>query len=144
MGSLILPSSGLVYLDTAPIIYSVEKHVDYWPLLRPMWAASKAGQIELVSSELVLLETLVGPLKQSDAMLLADYENLLLSTEIRLLSITAIVLRSAAHLRAGINLKTPDAIHAATALSAGCAQLITNDDDLRRLQGIPVVILKDI
>jgi len=29
MGSLTLPSSGAVYVDTAPVIYSLEKHADY-------------------------------------------------------------------------------------------------------------------
>jgi hypothetical protein len=57
----------VVYVDTASVIYSVEKHADYWALLRPLWEASKAGQIEVVSSELILLETLVGPLKHNDA-----------------------------------------------------------------------------
>ena len=63
MGSLILPTSGLVYLDTNPVIYSVEKHPVYWPLLQPLWQAAKAKTIEIVSSDLTLMETLIGPLK---------------------------------------------------------------------------------
>ena len=42
MGSLNLPSSGVVYVDTAPVIYSVEQHPDYLALLDPLWAASDA------------------------------------------------------------------------------------------------------
>ncbi len=41
MGALTVPSAGLVYLDAGPVIYSVEKHPDYWPLLRPLWQAAK-------------------------------------------------------------------------------------------------------
>jgi predicted nucleic acid-binding protein len=141
---LTLPLSGAVYVDTAPVIYSVEKHADYWTLLHPLWAASKAGQIQIVSSELILLETLVGPYKRGDAALANDYEQLLTATEVRLEPITVAILKSAARLRADLNLKTPDAIHAATALATGCAQLITNDDDLRRVPGLPVVLLKDV
>ncbi len=33
MGTLILPASGLVYLDANPLIYTVEKHPVYGPLL---------------------------------------------------------------------------------------------------------------
>lgn len=66
MGTLTLPASGIIYLDTAPIIYSVEKHSDYWPLLRPLWQASSSRQIEIISSDLTLLEILVGPLKKGD------------------------------------------------------------------------------
>jgi predicted nucleic acid-binding protein len=144
MGTLDLPSSGVVYLDTAPIIYSVEKHADYYPMLVPLWAASKSGQIELISSELALLEVLVGPLKHGDVSLVAEYEQLLTSTEVRLIPITTTILRAAARLRAETNLKTPATIHATTALAVGCVQFITNDRDFRRVAGLPVVVLQEV
>lgn len=144
MGSLNLPSTGIIYVDTSPVIYSVEKHADFWPLLRPLWIASKEGQVEIISSELILLETLVGPLKAGDATLARDYERLFASIDVSLLPITANILREAAQLRAATSLKTPDAIHAATALISGCAQFITNDYGLRRVPGLNVVVLKDL
>ncbi len=76
MGSLTIPSSGLVYLDTNPIIYSVEKHPVYWPLLQPFWQAAKGKTSEIVSSDLALMETLIGPLKSGDAALATAYEQL--------------------------------------------------------------------
>lgn len=36
-----------VYFDTAPIIYSVEKHDDYWFLLFPLWQFLKSREIEI-------------------------------------------------------------------------------------------------
>jgi hypothetical protein len=62
VGTLILPASGLVYLDANPIIYTVEKHPIYGPLLQPLWQATQAKTIEVVSSDLTLMESLVGPL----------------------------------------------------------------------------------
>jgi predicted nucleic acid-binding protein len=62
----------------------------------------------------------------------------------RLIPITAGILRAAAQVRAATNLKTPDVIHAATALEVGCAQFITNDADLRRVTGLVVVVLKEV
>ena len=59
MGSLNLPASGIVYVDTSPVIYSIEENSSYSQLLEPLWSALKAGQIMVVSSELILLETLV-------------------------------------------------------------------------------------
>lgn len=144
MGTLTLPASGMVYVDTAPLIYSVEKHPDYWTLLQPMWAASQSGQILLTTSELALLETLTGPLKHGTAALAAAYEHLLTATEIWLQPITANILRQAAQLRAQYNFKTPDAIHAATALASGCLQLITNDAIFRRVPGSNVIVLHEI
>jgi hypothetical protein len=66
VGSLKLPTSGLVYFDSQAVIYSVETHADYWPLLEPVWEAAEAGAFEIVSSGLLLLETLVGPLRSGD------------------------------------------------------------------------------
>ncbi|MBI3301249.1 MAG: PIN domain-containing protein [Deltaproteobacteria bacterium] len=144
MGTLTLPASGLVYVDTQVVIYSVEKHPNYWPLLRPLWAASRAGEIEVISSELALLETLVGPLKNADTGLAASYEQLFTSTEMRLIPITTPILKDAARLRAELNLKTPDSLHAATALAAGCALFLTNDPGFRRVPGLPLAILNDV
>jgi hypothetical protein len=63
LGRLSFPLFAKVYLDTSPIIYSVEKHADYWQLLTPLWQSLKASEIEVYSSGLTLLETLVQPIK---------------------------------------------------------------------------------
>ncbi len=145
MGSLILPASGPVYADAQIFIYSVEKHPTYAPVLRPLWEAVSRGVFEVVSSELTLLETLIGPMKQGDALLEADYENLYLSPGIRLLPITLPILRVGARHRAHLGrLRTPDALHAATAGSCACTLFLTNDAVFRHVPGLPVVILDDV
>ena len=144
MGSLAVPSAGLVYLDTNPIIYSVERHPAYWPLLEPLWQAAKGKTIEIVSSELALMETLVGPLKSGDTALASAYEQLFQQAQTRLLPITQPVLREAAGLRATTRLKTPDAVHAATAGQAGCVLFVTNDVSFRGVVSFPLVILDDL
>ena len=60
------------------VIYSVEQHPDYVALLEPLWAASESGQIQVVSSEMILLETLTGALKRNDPQIIADYERVLI------------------------------------------------------------------
>lgn len=144
MGAISLPPSGVVFLDAAPVIYSVEKHADYWALMQAVWQASQAGQIRVVVSELALLETLVAPLRHADTQLVAAYEQLLTKTEVRMLPITLAVLREAANLRAQLNLKTPDAVHAASALNYGCDLFVTNDPSFRRVPNLKVEILKDL
>lgn len=42
------------------------------------------------------------------------------------------------------NLKTPDALHAATALQAGCALFVTNDVGFRQVASLPLVVLDDL
>ena len=144
MGSLTVPAAGLVYLDTNPIIYSVEKHPVYWPLLQPLWQAAKGKTIEIVSSDLVLMETLIGALKAGDAALVLAYEQLFQQAQTRLLPITHPILREAAQLRATTKLKTPDALHAATARQMGCVLFVTNDIDFRGVVKLPLLILDDL
>jgi predicted nucleic acid-binding protein len=144
MGSLTIPAAGMVYLDTNSIIYSVERHPDYWPLLQPVWRAAQGKTIEVISSDLVLMETLVGPLKSGDTALVNAYEQLFQQAQTRLLPITHPILREAARLRATTKLRTPDALHAATALLSGCVLFVTNDVGFRNITGLPVEILDDL
>jgi len=144
LGQLTFPPSSKVYLDTSPVIYSVEKHADYWRILISLWQSLKSGEIEVVTSELTLLETLVQPIRQNNQILISAYESLLTKTEIELYPITLDILRKSANLRAAENLKTPDAIHAATATTTNCHYLLTNDPAFKRVQNLDVVVLSDL
>jgi predicted nucleic acid-binding protein len=144
MGQLILPSSGVIYIDTPVLIYSIEWNPEYYSLLQPLWLKFQTGEIQIISSELILMEVLVLPLRNNDTFLLNAYEELLLSENMQLLPTSQPVLRQAASLRATTNLKTPDAIHAATALSLNCNQFITNDKGFRNVPGLPAIILSEV
>ncbi|MGK7901054.1 MAG: type II toxin-antitoxin system VapC family toxin [Hormoscilla sp.] len=145
MGQLIIPSSSRVYIDTAVVIYTVENNSDYWSLLQPLWLKFQTGEIDIISSELLLMEVLVRPLRNADTSLIADYEELLLSTEMQLIPISQSILREAASLRASIpNLRTPDAIHVATSFLANCTLFLTNDKKLRNVPNLPITILSEV
>lgn len=144
MGSLNIPQSSLVYVDTSVVIYSVEKFPNYSPLLEPLWLSLSSGNIQMFSSELILMETLVVPLRNSDTTLINAYEQLLLSSEMQLIPIGQSILREAANLRATTSLRTPDAIHAATALSINCTLFLTNDKNFRNIPNLPVVVLSEV
>ena len=144
MGRLTLPSTGPVYLDASGFIYSVERIEPYRTLLEPMWLQAQAGQFSIVSSDLVVLETLVKPLREGDTVVELLFRSLFEASEVRLIPATRPLWEEAARLRAETGLKTPDALHAAAALHAGCTIFITNDDDFRRLKELPVVILDDL
>jgi predicted nucleic acid-binding protein len=145
MGPLTLPPSGTVYADAQVFIYTVERHPAYEPVLRPLWESVARGDHEVVSSELTLLETLVGPLKRVDVTLEADYERFFVCKGVRPTPNTPSILRAAARLRAAtVSLRTPDAIHAATARSCGCTLVLTNDAGFRRIRDLPIVLLDDL
>ena len=144
MGSLKLPPEGPVYLDASGFIYSVERIPPYSDLLEPMWQQAQAGQISIVSSELVILETLVKPLREEDTVVEALFHSLFGAKEVHLIPTTRQLWEEAARLRARTGLKTPDALHAAAALHAECTLFITNDNDFRRIENLDVVVLDDL
>ncbi|MDJ0634663.1 MAG: PIN domain-containing protein [Xenococcaceae cyanobacterium MO_188.B29] len=144
MGQLVIPSGSKVYVDTAVLIYTLEGNKDYFDLLKPLWTKFQAREIELISSELILMEVLVLPLRNNDRSLVSDYEQLLLNSAMQLIPINQSILRQAANLRAKTSLKTPDAIHATTAMTISCDLFITNDNGFRNLSNLSVVILSEV
>ena len=144
MEPLTLPSAGLVYLDVSGLIYSVERVEPYRTLLEPMWEEAQDGNLTIVSSPVLVVEVLVKPLRDGNTEIELQYREIFASNAVRLLDASYQVFEDAARLRAETGLKTPDALHAATALRAGCALFITNDTDCRRVQGLPVVVLDDL
>ena len=144
MGQLVIPSGSKVYVDTAILIYTLEVNTNYFSLLQPLWIKFQAQEIELVSSELILMETLVLPLRNKNISLVSDYEQLLLNSALQLIPIDQSILRQAANLRASNRLKTPDAIHAATSMAISCDLFITNDNGFLNLPSLPVVVLSEV
>ena len=144
MGPLTLPAGGAIYVDSNAIIYSVERIEPYRGLLAPVWHEAGAGRFTLASSELVVLETLVKPLREGNARLEMLFRSIFTAAEMELIPATLAIWEDAARIRAATGLKTPDALHAASALQADCTLFITNDNDYRRVQGLPITILDDL
>jgi len=145
VGSLALPASGTVYLDANCFIYSVERIDPYRGILDTLWQAVGGGQFTVITSELTLLEVLVKPLRVGDAATAARFRTVLRnSPDVRMLPITPSVLEEAANLRATMSLKTPDALHAATALLHDCVLFVSNDSAFRRITDLPVTVLSEI
>ena len=144
MGPLTLPTNGLVYLDANGLIYSVERVEPYRTLLEPLWQAAQDGELTIVSSPILIVEALVKPLRDGNREIETQYRELFGANAVRFLDASYQVFEDAARLRAVARLTTPDAIHAATALRAGCSLLVTNDADFRRVEDLPVTVLDDL
>lgn len=139
MGRLNIPLSSIVYLDTSIFIYTVESYPQYWLSLQPLWLKFQQGEIEIITSELTLMEVLIFPLKTNDPILVENYRNFLLSTDIKLIPISLSILEESAKIRATTRIKTPDAIHLATAYHQKCTIFLTNDKALRNIAGLSVI-----
>lgn len=123
------------YVDSCLFIYWVEqKAPQAETALR--WLADNADAA-LHVSPLVRLEILVKPLRLKQTTLVDAYE-LLLSGQ-TWLSIDDAIFAKALDLRARFGLKTPDALHLATAQHHGCDEIWTNDDRLNRAAGVKAV-----
>lgn len=91
------------------------------------------------------IEVLVKPLRDGNQELVTLYRQVLLGTAgLTCLPIRLAFLERAASLRAMHNLRTPDAIHAATALETGCSLFVTNDPSFRPIPNLNVAVLDEI
>ncbi len=144
MGQLNLPTGSNVYIDTPVFIYTLENHPDFYPLLKPLWEKFENNEISIATSELIITEALVSPLRSANVRSIMNYEQLMFHAGINLLPIDRNILLIATNLRVKYRLKTPDAIHAATALFIGCNRFITNDSGFRNIAGLPVCILREL
>ncbi len=123
-----------IYLDSCVVIYLREGAPEQKARVHErMSAASAAGSVFGVS-ELVRFECRVGPLRRDDLPLLADYEAFFSLMELLFVPLERAAFDRAAELRATLALKTPDALHAAAALTGGCDEFWTNDRRLAALE----------
>jgi uncharacterized protein len=95
----------------------------------------------LLASQLSRLECRVKPMRLGDKALLALYDAFFASWEVDVQPLTIAVVDKATELRATLNVKTPDALHLATAILAGAKAFLTGDKMLGRCTAIPVEIL---
>lgn len=141
----ILSRTVSVGFDSSPFIYYVEGNAVFELLCAPFFDAIDSGEIEGFTSSLSLTETLVHPLKNGDTHREKLFHDLLLNTQgmITLLVSTEIA-ETAARLRANYPLRTPDAVQIATAIHAHCDIFLTNDDRLKQIKEIEVVIVSEL
>lgn len=124
-----------VYLDACIVIYLIENSVPYSEKTRQFLARN--GDAHLCVSPLVRMEVILKPLRESATALVSDYEDFLAAQH--WLTIDDSIFNRALYLRAHSGLKTPDALHLATALHHGCTEFWTNDDRLNKAAGILAV-----
>jgi len=113
--------------------------------MRDIFRRVDEGNPQIVTSVITLTEILVLPIETGNQAYELAYREMLLNTEsIRLERVSVAIAEQAAHLRARYNLRTPDALHIATAITAGCDAFLTNDRALRRADVIRVLVLDEL
>ena len=136
-----------VLLDTMALIYFLEGHERYGPVAEDILKRIERGKLKGVLSSLVFAELLVPLYRQGKDKMAAGLVSRLSSfANLSVHELDSETAAMAARLRAEYGLRTPDAIHAATALLAGAVGILTNDRQLRRLgnEGLKVWLFDDL
>jgi predicted nucleic acid-binding protein len=131
--------------DTSPFIYYVEGNPTHFAVCDDVFRRLTNGEFVGYTSVVTLTETLTLPRRLGNASLETVYQSFLTSTRnLTMLRIDAAIADFAAHLRSRYNLRTPDALQIACAVATGCQAFLTNDNALKRVTNLRILVLSDL
>jgi predicted nucleic acid-binding protein len=134
----------VIGLDAMSFIYHFEKKPHFGPITKVLFAHIQAGKVSAVISVLVAGEVLTGVKKVGNREMILRYRHILSEfPNLALHDADMRVMEKMSDLRAAYSLKTPDAIHMATALLHGAQAFVTNDAGLKRVKEFDVLVLED-
>jgi len=140
-----LQSVTRVLLDSAPVIYYVEKHPRYVDIVQAVFDGLDLGVLSAVTSPVTLAECLVFPYRLGQVGLVREFTDLIIhGSSTDFIAIDQETAAAAANLRARYNVSLPDAFQIAIALAADCDALLTNDAALKRVTELDVIVLDDL
>lgn len=143
--SVALQGVSRLFLDTAPVIYLVEKNPAYLDVVTAIFTAIDNGQITAVTSPVTLAECLVHPLRLNLPQLQQSFIDVVVSgSNTTFVNLDQSVGQRAARLRADYNVRLPDALQLAAAINNGCDAFLTNDALLKRVIGIQILVMDDL
>jgi len=134
-----------LFLDTAPVIYYVEGNQRYRDLVGVVFGRIDEGVITAVTSPVTLAECLVFPYRLAQQDLIIGFRDLILRGEHTLfVPIDDSVADGAAKLRSAYNLTLVDSLQVSVALTSNCQALLSNDEQLRRVRELDVIVLESL
>lgn len=140
----LLQEHRIVSIDTGIFIYFVEQHPRYYPFCEFLFKNIEVGHIRASTSTLSLLEILVQPYKlKKDELVLKFYSLLTTYPNLSWIELSINIADLAARLRGKYNLKTPDSIQVASAVSSGATGFICNDRAFKKVKEIECIVIDD-
>ena len=110
-----------------------------------IFQAIDAGQLGAVTSPVTLAECLVHPLRHGLAPVRQAFiEAVVSGANTTFVDISQPTGEMAAKLRADYNLRLPDALQLAAAITYGCDAFLTNDAQLKRVVEIQVLVIDEL
>jgi len=134
-----------IALDSSIFIYQLEANPRYLPLTGAVFVALESAAHTAVTSTVTWTELLVPAYRSSQQKRINQYIGLFSTfPHLEWIVPDLVIADLAARLRARHNLKTPDALQAATAIQSGATLFITNDRAFRRIPDLHSLILDDL
>ncbi len=132
-------------IDSMLFVYHFEDNEELGPAATEIFRGAESGRHRLVTSVLSLMEELVLPKRRGMTALAERYREIFESfPNLTTVPIDAEVVEIASELRARHNLRTPDALHVATAIHSGADAFLSHDKAIRRkVTEIPVRALRE-
>ena len=132
-----------LFLDTAPVIYFVERNPDFVDRVDSVFEQMDAD-IQSVVSPVTLSECLVGAQKLGLVELEQAFVEMLQQENVVYVEITAAIARESARIRVAYNLALLDSLQIAAALASGCEAFLTNDAALKRVKELRILVLGEL
>ena len=132
----------VVALDTSVLVYFIEDHPRFADAAESTLDQVRKGRLSAVFSQLGMVEVLTGPKKRGRDDLVGQYRHFISTfPNLTLVGLDDEIVEVASDLRAAYGIRTPDAIHLATAITHEAAAFITNDRRLHKVKEINVELL---
>jgi len=133
MGPVIADGSRIL-LDTCTLIYFLEQHPRYAKKAERILGRIESGELQGIMATLVFAESLVPLYRSADRQAASGLVHRLINfRNLEVVPLATEVSMEAARLRAEHGLRTPDAVHGATAIIARASGILTNDKRLKVL-----------
>lgn len=140
-----IKSGSTIALDTVVLVYFLEHHDKHFEPVKALFQGIERGLFDAIMSSLVFTELLVPAYRVGEHDLaMRTFTYLERFPNLSVVPISSAIAREAARLRARYGLRTPDALHSATALTRKADVILTNDKHFARIQEeIPVLLIDE-
>ncbi len=135
----------LLGVDAMAFVYHFEQNEEFGAVAEEVFRGAEEGRHRLVTSVLSMMEVLVVPKRKKLKDLAQQYREVFESfPDLKVLPIDEPIVEIASDLRSRYTVRTPDALHVATAIHGGADAFLTNDSRLqKKIAEIPLRLPED-
>ena len=140
-----MTESKRVFLDTASVIYYLQKDAMYFEQVKNYFYSLRLSGATFVSSDIMIAEYCVLPYRMKNDALLCALDGFIQAAQIEIVHTSGHIAKNAARIRAEYpGFKAMDSLQLATAMQSECDWFLTNDKQLQRFKEIKCLLVDDL